>query len=323
MEEIIGEIDRKAIISELTEEHFLRNTSKGGNQLYLVNYHSAPNITREVGRLREVAFRAAGGGTGKKIDLDDYDLSEQGYDQLIVWDPEDQEIMAGYRLLKCRHGERDADGNLKSATSKLFKLSHRMIEEFLPLTLELGRSFVQPKYQRTAPRKGIFALDNLWDGLATVMLQDPELKYLFGKVTMYPKYQREARNIILAFMRHFFPDPDELVRPRIPLVQEAELSPYYSLFKGLSYKEAHKILNAEVKKRGENIPPLINSYMALSSTMRSFGTAENSNFGTVEETGILITFDDIEPSRKERYIKSFEENKAFNGPLHVPSAEPT
>lgn len=321
MEEIIGEVERKAIISELTEEHFLRNTTKGGNQLYLVNYHSAPNITREVGRLREVAFRAAGGGTGKKIDLDDYDLSEHAYDQLIVWDPEDQEIMAGYRLLKCRFGERDADGSLKSATSKLFNLSPRMIDEFLPLTLELGRSFVQPKYQRTAPRKGIFALDNLWDGLATVMLQDPQLKYLFGKVTMYPKYQREARNIILAFMRHFFPDPDELVRPRVPLVQEEELSPYYSLFKGLAYKEAHKILNAEVKKRGENIPPLINSYMSLSSTMRSFGTAENGNFGTVEETGILITFDDIEPARKERYIKSFEANKHFKGPFHVPSSE--
>tara|TARA_R110002050_G_scaffold265465_3_gene406596 strand:+ start:2067 stop:3041 length:975 start_codon:yes stop_codon:yes gene_type:complete len=321
MEEIIGEVERKAIISELKEEHFLRNTTKGGNQLYLVNYHNAPNITREVGRLREVAFRTAGGGTGKKIDLDDYDLSEHAYDQLIVWDPEDQEIMAGYRLLKCRLGERDEEGNLKSATSKLFNLSPRMIDEFLPLTLELGRSFVQPKYQRTAPRKGIFALDNLWDGLATVMLMDPQLKYLFGKVTMYPKYHREARNIILAFMRFFFPDPDELVRPRVPLVQEEELSPYYSLFKGLGYKEAHKILNAEVKKRGENIPPLINSYMSLSSTMRSFGTAENGNFGTVEETGILITFDDIEPARKERYIKSFEENKQFKGPLHVPTTE--
>jgi len=317
MENIIEPVKREAIIAELKEEHFLRNTSKGGNQLYLMNYHEAPNITREVGRLREVAFRTAGGGTGKAIDLDDYDTSEHAYDQLIVWDPEDQEIMAGYRLLKCSKGERDANGNLKSATSKLFNLSPRMIDEFLPLTLELGRSFVQPKYQRTAPRKGIFALDNLWDGLATVMLMDPELKYLFGKVTMYPQYEREARNIILAFMRHFFPDPDALVSPRVALVHEEELKPYYALFNGLVYKEAHKVLNTEVKKRGENIPPLINSYMSLSSTMRSFGTAENSNFGTVEETGILITFDDIEPSRKERYIKSFEENKVFLGPLHV------
>lgn len=120
--------------------------------------------------------------------------------------------------------------------------------------------------------------------------------------------------MILAFMRHFFPDPDELVRPRMPLVKEDELSPYYHLFEGLAYKEAHRVLQAEVKKRDENIPPLINSYMSLSSTMRSFGTAENSSFGTVEETGILITFDDIEPGRKERYIQSFEANKVFSGP---------
>jgi hypothetical protein len=314
MEDIIEPIEREAILAELKEEYFLRNTTKGGNQLYLVNYHNAPNITREVGRLRELAFRSAGGGTGKEIDLDDYDTSEHCYDQLVVWDPIDQEIMAGYRLLKCRLGERDADGNLKSATSKLFNLSSRMISDFMPFTLELGRSFVQPKYQRTAPRKGIFALDNLWDGLATVMLMDPQLKYLFGKVTMYPKYDREARNMILAFMRHFFPDPDELVRPRVPLVQESELSPFYHLFEGLAYKEAHRVLQAEVKKREENIPPLINSYMSLSSTMRSFGTAENSSFGTVEETGILITFDDIEAGRKERYIQAFEANKVFSGP---------
>lgn len=315
MEDIIEAVDRDAILAELKEEHFLRNTSKGGNQLYLVNYHNAPNITREVGRLREVAFRAAGGGTGKELDLDDYDTSAHAaYDQLVVWDPIDQEIMAGYRLLKCRLGERDAEGNLKSATSKLFNLSSRMINDFMPYTLELGRSFVQPKYQRTAPRKGIFALDNLWDGLATVMLLDPQLKYLFGKVTMYPKYDREARNMILAFMRHFFPDPDELVRPRISLVKEELLEPYYPLFRGLSYKEAHRVLHNEVKAKGENIPPLINSYMSLSSTMRSFGTAENSSFGTVEETGILITFDDIDPGRKERYVQSFEANKVFSGP---------
>jgi hypothetical protein len=317
MEDIIEPVELMALLAELTEEHFLRNTSKGGNQVYLVNYHSAPNITREVGRLREVAFRAAGGGTGKAIDLDDYDTSAHPYDQLIVWDPEDQEIMAGYRLLTCRLGERDAEGNLISATSKLFKLSSQMLNDFLPRTIELGRSFVQPKYQRTAPRKGLFAMDNLFDGLAAVMTNDPELEYMFGKVTMFPHYEREARNIILSFMRYFFPDPDKLVVPRIPLVKEEELLVHYPLFEGLSYKEAHRVLHNEVKKRGESIPPLINSYMSLSSTMRSFGTAENSSFGTVEETGILVAYNDIEPARTERYIKSYESNKEFRGPLFV------
>lgn len=319
MEDIIPAIDREAIISELTEEHFLRHTSKGGNQIYVCDHRSAPNITREVGRLREVAFRTAGGGTGKSIDLDQYDLSENHpYQQLIVWDAEDKEILAGYRLLKCAEGERDAEGKLKSATAKLFDLSDKMVQEFLPVTLELGRSFVQPKYQRGSQRKGLFALDNLWDGLASVMMDNPQLEYMFGKVTMYPHYNREARNMILAFLKFFFPDPDALVRPRVPLVSEEELSPHFSLFEGLSYKEARKILAQKVKEHGESIPPLINSYMSLSPTMRSFGTAQNEAFGTVEETGILLKFEDIDPARKERYLHTYEENAEYKGPLYKP-----
>lgn len=318
MKEIINSVSREAIISELTEEHFLTNTSKGGNQLYLADHRTAPNIVREIGRLREEAFRVAGGGTGKEADLDQYDLSpDHPYQQLIVWDPESQEILAGYRVLKCADGERDEDGRLKSATSKLFNLSDQMLEDYLPITVELGRSFVQPKYQRKAPRKSIFALDNLWDGLSAVMLENPELEYMFGKVTMYPHFNRESRNRILAFMRHYFPDPDKLVRPREALVSEDTLAPLYDLFQGLEYKEGRKVLAAELKQRGESIPPLINSYMSLSTTMRSFGTALNPNFGSVEETGILIRFQDVDPARMDRYINNYKMNSEYRGPHFI------
>ncbi len=320
MEDIIKPVDRDAIIAELTEEHFLRHTSKGGNQLYVCDHRTAPNIVKEVGRLREVAFRTAGGGTGKSVDLDQYDLSDNPYQQLIVWDAEDKEILAGYRLLKCADGERDENGKLMSATSKLFDLSDKFVEDFLPITIELGRSFVQPQYQRGSQRKGLFALDNLWDGLASIMMDNPHLKYMFGKVTMYPHYDREARNMILAFMKYFFPDPDELVRPRVPLVSDAELEPHFALFEGLAYKEARKVLGQEVRKHGEAIPPLINSYMSLTATMRSFGTAENKSFGTVEETGILLKFEDVDPARKERYIHTYEDNAEYKGPLYKPES---
>ena len=320
MEDIIQPVDRDAIIAELTEEHFLRHTSKGGNQLYVCDHRTAPNIVQEVGRLREVAFRTAGGGTGKSADLDQYDLSDKPYQQLIVWDAEDKEILAGYRLLKCADGERDEEGKLKSATSKLFDLSNQFIEDYLPITLELGRSFVQPKYQRGSQRKGLFALDNLWDGLASIMIDNPNLKYMFGKVTMYPHYNREARNMILAFMKHFFPDPDGVVQPRVPLVSDEELAPHYGLFEGQPYKEARKVLGQVVKQHGESIPPLINSYMSLTSTMRSFGTAKNKAFGTVEETGILLKFDDVDPARKERYIQTYKDNAEYKGPLYKPES---
>lgn len=323
MKEIISPVNREDLINELKEESFLSYTSKGRNQLYVLDHRQAPNVVREIGRLREEAFRTAGGGTGKEMDLDQYDLSaNHPYQQLIVWDPEDQEILAGYRLQKCIEGERDEDGRLKSPTSKLFNLSDKMVEQFLPVTIELGRSFVQPKYQRTSPRKGLFALDNLWDGLAAIMLKNPDLEYMFGKVTMYPHYDREARNIILAFMRHYFPDPDQLVRPREALVADELIAPHFELFKDLDYKEGRKILAAEVKRRGESIPPLINSYMSLSTTMRTFGTALNPAFGNVEETGILIRFEDVEPSRKERYIENFKKHSEYRGPLYIPNADP-
>ncbi len=319
MEDIIAPVSRKEILKELTENTFLRNTSKGGNQLYVVNHLNAPNVVREIGRLREVAFRTAGGGTGKSIDLDDYDLSERSpYDQLVVWDPEDQEITAGYRLIKCEDAERDENGQLLSATAHLFHLSDEFLNDYLPYTLELGRSFVQPKYQRGAARKGLFALDNLWDGLATIMLLNPVMKYFFGKVTMYPEYQREARNILLAFLNSRFPDPNNLVVPREPLVSAEELRQYAQRFEGLEYKEAHKLLVRELKDRGEAIPPLINSYMGLSPTMKTFGTAPNYEFGEVEETGILVRFEDIDPARKNRYMDTYEACKEFKGPLFVP-----
>lgn len=314
MEEIIAPVSREAIISELTEERFLRNTSKAGNQLYVVTYHNAPHILREIGRLREMAFRSSGGGTGKSFDVDKYDTSDHPYEQLIVWDPEDQEITAGYRLIKCTDMERDADGKLISATAHLFKMTDRFINEYLPQTIELGRSFVQPKYQRGAPRKGLFALDNLWDGLGAIMVQNPELKYMFGKVTMYPSFHREARNIMLAFLRFFFPDEEKLMRPHQPLVSHETLAQHFSLFEGREFKEAHQQLAKALKERGESIPPLINSYMNLSPTMKTFGTAANYNFGEVEETGILITFADIDPARRDRYLQTSSESLEFTGP---------
>lgn len=317
MEKIIAPIARQEILKELNESTFLRNTSKAGNQIYVVNHLNSPNIVQEIGRLREVSFRAAGGGTGKSVDLDEYDLSKYPYDQLVIWDPEDQEFTAGYRLIKCKNAEQLPNGQLKSATAHLFKLSKKFLEDYLPHTLELGRSFVQPKYQRGAARKGLFALDNLWDGLATIMLLNPDMKYFFGKVTMYPDYNREARNILLAFLNARFPDTEDLVVPIEPLVQATDLQEYGALFKGLEYKEAQKLLAKELRERGETIPPLINSYMGLSSTMRVFGTAANLNFGRVEETGILLSFADIDPNRKNRYIETYEANKEFKGPLFV------
>jgi hypothetical protein len=315
MKNIIPAVDRKVLLKELNEDTFLRHTNKGGNQLYLLNQHNAPNVVREIGRLREISFRAAGGGTGKQLDVDAYDTAAVPFDQLVLWDPEDQEIIAGYRLLKCATAERDEEGKIVSATAHLFDLSESFYTDYLPYTIELGRSFVQPMYQRNASRKGLFSMDNLWDGLGAILVKNPEVRYLFGKVTMYPSYQREARNMILSFLKTKFGDPDALVTPEHPLVDDADLAPFAHLFEGMPYKEAYTKLRELVRERGENIPPLINTYMNISSTMKTFGTAANYEFGEVEETGILITVNDIYPEKKDRHMLTYEQSKNYIGPL--------
>lgn len=305
MEDIIAPVERELLTTELSRDKFVRGTNNGTNEIYIITHHDSPNVMREIGRLREVTFRHAGGGTGKSVDIDDYDIADQPYRQLIVWNPEDKEIVGGYRFIKCNEATGE-NGQLSLATTELFEFSEKFIKEYLPYTIELGRSFVQPNYQPSVNnRKGLFSLDNLWDGLGALIVDNPDMKYFFGKVTMYLHFNQRARDMILFFMKYYFPDKENLVRPHQPLPYNTDISDLEALFKGLSYKEGHKVLNQHVRALGENIPPLVNSYMNLSATMRSFGTALNTHFGEVEETGIMVTIADIYDTKKERHIASY------------------
>ncbi|HLR00582.1 MAG TPA: GNAT family N-acetyltransferase [Sphingobacterium sp.] len=307
MQEIIAPVNRDILKAELTENRFLRYTNKGNNEIYVVNYHNAPNVVKEIGRLREITFRSAGGGTGFSIDLDDKDTCENGYDQLIAWDPEEEEIIAGYRVINCRKAL-EKWGEVDVSTAHYFDFSQRFIEEYLPKTIELGRSFVQPRFQPSRDnRKGIFSLDNLWDGLGALVALNPEIKYLFGKVTMYPHYSAEARDLLMYFLEHYFPDEEQLITPKNPLGYKTDISKFKNIFENLPYKEGYRLLNGKIRELGENIPPLVNTYMNLSPTMKVFGTAINSEFGDVEETGILVMIDDIYNAKKDRHINTFEQ----------------
>lgn len=307
MKEVIPPVDKELLQEELTKDKFVRDTNYGSNKIYNITYHDSPNVMREIGRLREVTFRYAGGGTGKEIDIDAYDMDDKPYQQLVVWDPEENEILGGYRYFFLRDAPKDNTGKIKLATSRLFSFSDRFINEFLPHTIELGRSFVQPKYQATdASRTGIFALDNLWDGLGALITNFPETKYFFGKVTMYPRYNRNARNLLLYFLDKYFADKENLLKPHSPLKYIINKEEFEQIFSGASYQEDYRILSQKVREYGENIPPLINSYMSLSPTMMVFGTAINENFGDVEETAIMIRIDDIYEIKKARHILTNE-----------------
>lgn len=304
MQPIIDRIDPELIKKELTAEKFLRRTNKGGNEIYVIDAFDSPNTMLEVGRLREISFRDSGGGTGKECDIDEFDTMEPPCRQMIVWSPEDEQIIGGYRFI-LGSDIKVEQGVPRIATSHLFDFSEKFLEEILPHTIELGRSFVVPVYQGTGRiPKTIYALDNLWDGLGAITVLNPDIKWLFGKVTMYPGYDRGSRDMILGFMHRWFPDPDGLMTPRQPLDTAAATPEIQDRYTG-DYKEDYRILTQYVRSAGEKIPPLVNAYMSLSPTMRSFGTAINTEFGDVEETGILINVDEVYEEKKARHIHTF------------------
>ena len=305
MQNIIEKVPRSLILNELVKERYVRKTNNGDNEIYIITHHNSPNTMREIGRLREVTFRHAGGGTGLSIDIDDFDTCHHPYQQLLVWNPTDQEIVGAYRYILCKDAEYK-DGKVLLATTELFNFSPEFYETYLPYTLELGRSFVQPMYQPSEQsRKGLFSLDNLWDGLGALVVENPDIKYHYGKVTMYTDFNVEARDYILSFLKHYFPDHKKLVIPIHSVELKTDMTAFFKELEGKDYKEGHAILNKHVRALGENIPPLVNAYSNLSSTMLSFGTAINPTFGGVEETGILVTIADIYKSKSDRHIETY------------------
>lgn len=306
---IIPPVSRELLKKELTDDKRLRITNKSHNHIFVVTAHNAPNVMLEIGRLREEAFREAGGGTGKEADIDEFDTCENCYKQLIVWNPDEEEIIGGYRYLFGKDWEFDSNGQPKLATSHMFHFSDKFLKEYMPYTVELGRSFVALDYQNVRLNtKSIFALDNLWDGLGALVVLNPNIKYFFGKMTMYPSYIRKGRDMILYFLKKYFDDKENLITPMKPLKIEEDPEELKAILCKDNFHDDYRILNREIRALGYNIPPLVNAYMNLSPTMKLFGTAINYGFGDVEETGILIAIDEIFEEKRVRYIDSFAQS---------------
>lgn len=305
---IIPPVDKELLKAELTHQTHLRSTNRGGNELYVVGPDSQ-HVIREIGRLREIAFRADGGGTGEPLDIDKFDTNPAyGYRQLVLWDPDAEEIIGGYRFCVCDDAVFNREGQPILTSSHMFEFSKKFLKHYLPYTLELGRSFVSVQYQSSkAGAKSLYALDNLFDGIAAIgVLYKKRIKYFFGKATIYREYPAEAREVIMCFLRKYFGKGSRLIRIRKEVKVE-NASRYNKLFKGLDFKEAYRVLKAEVQNQGVFIPPLINTYMNLSPTMIYFGTGINDEFGDIYDSGILVSFKDLYPEKRKRHFDSFLE----------------
>ncbi len=307
MKEIIAPVDRIIIKQELSRDRFLRPTNKAHNEIYIVDAHNSPNVMREIGRLRELSFRTGGGGTGEEIDIDEYDFLEKPYQQLIVWDPQAEEIVGGYRFLNGPDVDMTADGQPNFVMSHLFDFNQKFITDYLPYTIELGRAFVQPDYQTSKMGiKSLFALDNLWDGLGALVHSTKGAKYFIGKVTIYNSYPVEARELIYSYMFKYFSDTEQLIVPKLPvIISDKTKAQATEIFTGKDLNADYKILQKAIRAEGETIPPLFNAYIGLSDTMKMFGTTFDADFGSVYETGIMVKMDDLLEVKRKRYIEPY------------------
>ena len=308
MNTIIDPVPAKLLKAELTKSKKLEDTNKGHNELYIVTWQDSPNVVTEIGRLRELAFREAGGSTGNAVDLDEYDKMEKPYKQLIVWDPENEAIIGGYRFLFGSDATFDENGQPILASSHQFRFSQKFIDDYLPHVIELGRNFVAPEYQSSkGGAKSIFAFDNLWDGLVAIIMKNPELLYFFGKITLYPSYDHIAKDLIYHFLWKHFGDKKELVRPWDDLAIMPASDP--DLMDLVENKddllEDYKLLKAAAKMRGVNVPPNVTAYISITSQMLMFGTAVNCLMHNIEDTAVLVPFDEIYHDKKSRHIGAY------------------
>lgn len=310
LKKIIDPVDLDLIKAELTPDKKLGDTNKGGNELYVITWKDAPNTLREIGRLRELTYREAGASSGNEIDLDEYDLMENPYRQLIVWDPDAQAIIGGYRFIIGPDVVMKEDGQPKITSSHLYRFSDEFIKDYLPHVMELGRSFVTPEYQSSkAGTKSIFTMDNLWDGIASVILEHPNIIYLIGKMTIYPAYNKGARNLIIHFLNKHFNDPDELVRPFKPIEVADNPDLMNLILNEEDLKKDYRLLKDAVRRLGTNIPPLVNSYINTSSSMKMLGSTINDELGDAIETGIMICFNEMYNDKVERHMEAFIQNR--------------
>ena len=312
MEEIIAPVDKELLKAELNEKRFLRDTNHAGNKLYIVDNACAPNVLREIGRLREIAFRAGGGGTGKSADLDEFDLDGAfKYKQLVLWDPDAECIIGGYRYVLCDNVMYDRCGQPIMPSAHLFKFTRRYLKGAFLKTIELSRSFIRPEYQSSEQgMKSLYSLDNLFDGLGgLIVLYKGRMEYFFGKMTIYPSFPEEGLQMLLYFLRKHFGTwendlmhrLDRMVIPKQP-VKIKLTRKFDNILTEKDFRDDYKILKREIQKMGVNIPPLVNTYMNLSPTMKSFGAGINDEFGNVIEAGILIKFDELHPEKTRRHL---------------------
>lgn len=285
--------NRQAIKTELKQAEHLGST-KDNKQIFLVDYNPMSITMKEIGRLREIAFRKVGEGTGERSDLDKFD---QYYRHLVLWDEEALEIVGAYRIGEvARYMKEDNQNRIYSA--ELFSYSCDM-EPYFEQGIELGRSFVQPKYW------GMRSLDYLWYGIGAYLKHHPEIRYMFGPVSLSNSYPQIAKDFIVAFYKKYFADKEFLARSYTPYQISAEHSDIISgLFQGESYEEDFRTLKEQLGHLGASVPTLFKQYSELCEPggVRFLDFGVDADFGYCVDGLVLVDLHQVKEAKRKRYL---------------------
>jgi len=291
---IILPVNRKKIKKELQLAKILGSTIDG-KKILLTDFAGSPEVVKEIARLRELTFRKVGEGTGKKLDIDEYD---KHYKHLVLWDEDELEIVGAYRIGIC--GEiLKSYGTQGLYTSSLFNFSGEFVKKYLPDAIELGRSFIQKKYWNTN------ALDYLWQGIGAFLKFNSNTKYMIGPVSISNHYPDEAKQMLIYFYKKWFDNPNNLVKAKSPFtISSKNLVECISLLNSNERKEDFRKLKVLIKNYGFTVPPLYKHYTDLCEPggvqFLDFGI--DKDFENCIDGFIVVEIDKIKEAKKSRYI---------------------
>ena len=307
LEEIIKPLSKEILINELKLAFFLRPTRIGNNEVYIFSAQECPNLMNEVGRLRELTFRDAGAGFGKKVDIDQYDTDGYTCKQLIVWDPINKEIIGGYRFNIFNDLKHKKLKDIPLLNKSLYNVSNNFISDYIPYLVELSRAFIQPMYQpKNVGKKAAFSLDNIWDGLGALVVKYPFLKYYFGRLTFFSNYNTTVRDSIFYFFDKHLKGDVSLLKAKEPVSAMTPNSYIKKRINSSDEKEDFKSLQIIAKDHNTIIPPLMKSYYNASNSLKVFEPVFDSYFGSSYAAAIIVTIKDIFPSFVKRYIDPYK-----------------
>jgi hypothetical protein len=291
-ETVVHPVSRSLLKRQLYKSELLGETADG-KKIFLHDAQENDVVLTEVGRLRELTFRTVEEGTGGKIDIDKYD---RYYRHIILWDDSDLEIVGAYRVGEGSRILRQL--GLKGLyTTTLFDFS-ASLQNLLPQSLELGRSFVQPRYW------GRRSLDYLWYGIGAYLRNHPEIRYLFGPVSLSNAYPAASKELIVSFYQHQFGSSQALAKPLMPFELSRETRAFAAQRFSADYKTGFETLNRELERYGVKVPTLYKQYSELCDDRGCEFLAFNIDpeFNYCVDSLILVDLDKVKIKKRQRYI---------------------